>query len=257
MKVASVTSAYGQALHDQCMDCLSADGYIVHVYMDHPTGSSCWQSRFASMLPTCRSQEYLNQKRIEKSMAKTGQYNSAEQVREAADELYALELSQTQQAFDAGQKFKLAKFAAKQKQELEALLQRGARGRDEFQLRRVTETERRLYRFRNVITVSDGGGVSAAVASSILTITFQEEIMTRVLSTCPLQITQSDAGDSLHMQRVQPTSILPGVLWARRAFMTDRCFCRVVVAGMNIKVRYSAVTVQECVLPNSMRFAGA
>lgn len=100
-----------------------------------------------------RAQEYLNQKKIEGSLARTQQYLQAVKVKEAADELYAAEVVQTQQQYEAEQKLRIAKFNTKQKQEFEALLQRGARGRDELELRRIAETERRMFRFRNVIAV--------------------------------------------------------------------------------------------------------
>lgn len=62
----------------------------------------------------------------------------------------------THASFEAEQRLRLAKFTARQQQEFEALLQRGARGRDELELRRVSEMERRTLRFRNIVSV---GGV--------------------------------------------------------------------------------------------------
>jgi len=97
------------------------------------------------------SREYLNHKRIENSLAKTKQYARATKVKEVAEEMYQAELEQNQQAYEAEQRLKVAKYTAKQQQEMEALLQRGARGRDELELRRVSETERRTYRFRNIV----------------------------------------------------------------------------------------------------------
>ncbi|KAL6752487.1 hypothetical protein V8C86DRAFT_586311 [Haematococcus lacustris] len=97
------------------------------------------------------SREYLNQKKIEESLAKNRQYVRAIQVKEAADELFAAEMEQTQAAYEAEQRLRMAKFVSKQQAEFEALLQRGARGRDELELRRCAEVERRSYRFRNVV----------------------------------------------------------------------------------------------------------
>lgn len=42
----------------------------------------------------------------------------------------------------------------KQQQEFEALLQRGARGRDELERKRVTDTSRRSMRLSNIVAVS-------------------------------------------------------------------------------------------------------
>jgi len=97
------------------------------------------------------SRDYLNQKRIEESLAKNRQYQRASEVRAAADELLAAEIEAAQAAYEAEQRLRVTKFSAKQQQEFEALLQRGARGRDELELRRVAETERRTYRFRNIV----------------------------------------------------------------------------------------------------------
>lgn len=47
----------------------------------------------------------------------------------------------------------MAKLVAKQKVEMEALAQRGVRGKSELELRRATETERRMFRFRNIVMV--------------------------------------------------------------------------------------------------------
>ena len=80
-------------------------------------------------------------------------YTKATQVQNASEELYQAELEQMHQAYEAEQRLKMVKSQAKQQQEAEALLQRGARGRDELELRRVNETERRSYRFRNIVAV--------------------------------------------------------------------------------------------------------
>lgn len=105
-------------------------------------------------------QEYLNQKRIEESLAKNRQYQRAVEVRSAAEDLFNTEMEAAQAAYEAEQRLRVAKFTAKQQQEFEALLQRGARGRDELELKRAAETERRNYRFRNIVMVGGGDGGS-------------------------------------------------------------------------------------------------
>ena len=54
-------------------------------------------------------------------------------------------------AHEAEKQIKLSKLVAKQRLEMEALSARGVRGRDELELRQATETERRTFRFRNVV----------------------------------------------------------------------------------------------------------
>lgn len=90
----------------------------------------------------------------EQNLAKRQEYMRAVEVAAAAEQLYAADFLAAQQAFDAEQRLKVTKFHAKQKQELEALLQRGSRGRDELELKRAAEVERRLYRYRNTLAVS-------------------------------------------------------------------------------------------------------
>ena len=57
-------------------------------------------------------------------------------------------------AHEAEHRLKAAKVLSRQQQEQQALLQRGARGRDELELRRCSEAERRSMRFRNIVAVS-------------------------------------------------------------------------------------------------------
>lgn len=52
---------------------------------------------------------------------------------------------------------KVAKLTAKQQLEIEALSTRGLRGRDELELRRASDAEKRTFRFRNVVTVREQG----------------------------------------------------------------------------------------------------
>mmetsp|Transcript_11125 Transcript_11125/g.19420 ORF Transcript_11125/g.19420 Transcript_11125/m.19420 type:complete len:389 (-) Transcript_11125:875-2041(-) len=97
------------------------------------------------------SREYLQQRNMEVNLAKNKQYLQAVKVKEAADELYLAELEQTQATFETEQKLKVSKFTSKQQQEFGSLLQRAARGRDELELRRISESERRMFRYRNVV----------------------------------------------------------------------------------------------------------
>lgn len=62
-------------------------------------------------------------------------------------------------ALEAENRMKIAKLMAKQQLEIEALSIRGVRGRDELELRRASDTEKRTFRFRNVVTVRVTGHV--------------------------------------------------------------------------------------------------
>lgn len=104
-------------------------------------------------------QDYLAQRDVQDKLAKAQLYMRASKVKEMADELYHAELEATLAAWEAESKLKIAKFQTKQQLEFEALLQRGAKGRDELELKRVGETERRTLRFRNIVAVSSAAPV--------------------------------------------------------------------------------------------------
>ena len=69
----------------------------------------------------------------------------------------AVQVEQAQMAQEAENQMKVAKVMARQRLEADALTSRGVRGRDELELRRATETEKRTYRFRNVVMVRRAG----------------------------------------------------------------------------------------------------
>eukprot|EP00198_Chlamydomonas_reinhardtii_P007796 XP_001697133.1 predicted protein [Chlamydomonas reinhardtii] len=98
------------------------------------------------------SRDYLLQREMQDKLAKSQQYSRATKVKTMADELYQAELETTVAAWEAESKLKIAKLQAKQQTEFEALLQRGTKGRDELELKRVAETERRTLRFRNIVS---------------------------------------------------------------------------------------------------------
>ncbi|KAG2437819.1 hypothetical protein HXX76_005439 [Chlamydomonas incerta] len=98
------------------------------------------------------SRDYLLQREMQDKLAKSQQYSRATKVKSMADELYQAELETTVAAWEAESKLKIAKLQAKQQTEFEALLQRGTKGRDELELKRVAETERRTLRFRNIVS---------------------------------------------------------------------------------------------------------
>eukprot|EP00878_Enallax_costatus_P035237 GHUV01039250.1.p1 GENE.GHUV01039250.1~~GHUV01039250.1.p1 ORF type:complete len:271 (+),score=92.67 GHUV01039250.1:617-1429(+) len=97
------------------------------------------------------SAEYLNNRKIEERLVKQGQYRKAHELKVAADAMYHTELASTHASWDSEVEIKKTKLATKQQSELEALLQRAARGRDELELRRLDEAEKRGNRFRCVV----------------------------------------------------------------------------------------------------------
>ncbi|GFR42594.1 hypothetical protein Agub_g3524 [Astrephomene gubernaculifera] len=98
------------------------------------------------------SREYLAQREVQDKLAKAQLYGRATKVKNMADELYQAEMETTLAAWEAESKLKIAKLQAKQQTEYEVLQQRGAKGRDELELKRVAETERRTLRFRNIVS---------------------------------------------------------------------------------------------------------
>eukprot|EP00879_Flechtneria_rotunda_P018572 GHRR01019488.1.p1 GENE.GHRR01019488.1~~GHRR01019488.1.p1 ORF type:complete len:319 (+),score=95.94 GHRR01019488.1:970-1926(+) len=94
------------------------------------------------------SAEYLDNRKTEEQLVKQGQYQRAHQLKVAADALYLSELAATQAAWDAEAELRRRKLIAKQQGEVEVLLQRAGRGRNELELRRLNEAEKRHNRFR-------------------------------------------------------------------------------------------------------------
>ncbi|EFJ52709.1 hypothetical protein VOLCADRAFT_115660 [Volvox carteri f. nagariensis] len=98
------------------------------------------------------SRDYLVQREMQDKLVKAKLYGRATKVKSMADELYQAELETTVAAWEAESKLKIAKLQSKQQNEYEVLLQRGAKGRDELELKRLAETERRTLRFRNIVS---------------------------------------------------------------------------------------------------------
>ncbi|KXZ51942.1 hypothetical protein GPECTOR_11g67 [Gonium pectorale] len=97
------------------------------------------------------SRDYLTQREVQDKLAKAQLYGRATQVKTMADELYQADLESTIAAWEAESKLKIAKLQARQQTEYEALQQRGSKGRDELELKRLAEKERRTLRYRNII----------------------------------------------------------------------------------------------------------
>lgn len=80
-----------------------------------------------------------------------GKYEEAEAVKKMADKMENAEMEATQGTYEAEVMLKEQQVRAKQQQEMEALLHRAARGRDELRQTRTLDLERRQQRFKNVM----------------------------------------------------------------------------------------------------------
>lgn len=78
------------------------------------------------------SKQLLQQREIEKRLAKSGEYDKAIRAKRVADEMEKREMEATMEAFEQELAMKEAKVVQRQKQELEALEQRGKRGKQEL-----------------------------------------------------------------------------------------------------------------------------
>lgn len=102
------------------------------------------------------SADYLNSRKVEEVLVKQGQYRKAHELKVAADAMYHEELASTQAAWDSEVALRKTRLQAKQQGELDVLLQRAARGRDELELRRRDEAGKRGNRFRCMVQELDG-----------------------------------------------------------------------------------------------------
>ncbi|KAK9811262.1 hypothetical protein WJX72_000776 [[Myrmecia] bisecta] len=96
------------------------------------------------------SKELLAQRRVTGLLAKQGMYNQAAKVKKASDRLEAAEMKSTLASFEAELKTKQAKLHMKQRQEMQVLADKGARGREEMQRLHKEELQRRRQRLRNL-----------------------------------------------------------------------------------------------------------
>ena len=98
------------------------------------------------------SKSLLEQRSRQAALAKLGQYEDAEAVQRLADRLEAAETAAARDTYEAEMAFKEQQLRAKQQAELEGLLERAARGREQLRAARLADQERRQRRFRNVLS---------------------------------------------------------------------------------------------------------
>jgi len=96
------------------------------------------------------SKELLNHRKIQVCLAKQGEYTRAQKIKNVADKMEQVEMTETCATFDSEVISKKNQLRAKQTQEMDALLQRGARGRDQLDMSRAQDITRRQQRFKNI-----------------------------------------------------------------------------------------------------------
>mmetsp|Transcript_22486 Transcript_22486/g.31277 ORF Transcript_22486/g.31277 Transcript_22486/m.31277 type:complete len:407 (-) Transcript_22486:103-1323(-) len=97
------------------------------------------------------SKQLLNQRKIQEHLAKQGKYEEAEAVKKMADKMEGAEMSATSGTYEAEVALREQQLRGRQQQEMEALLHRAARGRDELTATRTLDLQRRHQRFKNVM----------------------------------------------------------------------------------------------------------
>lgn len=102
------------------------------------------------------SKALLAQRARQAALAKLGQYEEAEAVQRLTDRLEAAETAAARETYEAETAFKEQQLRAKQQMELEGLLERAARGREQLRAARLADQERRQRRFRNVLSELEG-----------------------------------------------------------------------------------------------------
>ncbi|GAX85315.1 hypothetical protein CEUSTIGMA_g12732.t1 [Chlamydomonas eustigma] len=98
------------------------------------------------------TREFLEGKKIEESLVKTKEYARAAKMQQVTDQMFLAQLEQATMAAEVEQRLKMSKLVSKQGLEMEAQLCRGVRGRHEMELKRMTETDRRTQRYKNVVS---------------------------------------------------------------------------------------------------------
>lgn len=96
------------------------------------------------------SKGLLHHRHVEQTLLRFGDYDGAIAVREVADQLEAVELEATREAFEADTALKAQNLRQRQQTELEALKLRITRGRDELLLAQRTDVDRLGQRFKNL-----------------------------------------------------------------------------------------------------------
>ena len=97
------------------------------------------------------SKDLLEQRNKQAKLAKQGLYTEANKFKRSANKMEEAQLQGTLAEFDAQVSLKEQQMLLKQKREIEALMQRAQRGRDELTLTRRQDVERRAQRFKNVM----------------------------------------------------------------------------------------------------------
>ena len=97
------------------------------------------------------SKELLNQRKIQKHLAKQGHYMKAMKLKQVSDKMEEAEMQATQATFEAEISLREQQLKVQQRKEKDALYQRAARGRGELQLTCNQDLQKREQRFKNVL----------------------------------------------------------------------------------------------------------
>ncbi|GAQ82331.1 hypothetical protein KFL_001080070 [Klebsormidium nitens] len=120
----------------------------------HADATRLLRANFETRRPTKPqpSVKLLDQRKIQHTLGKQGKYDEAEQVKSLADKLERQELQAAEAAWQSELGMREQTLSAHQQVEMEALMQRATRGRDELRKARTIDLERREQRYRNVRT---------------------------------------------------------------------------------------------------------
>lgn len=119
----------------------------------HMTAVQHYKEKMASKAPNKAqwSRELLKQRRIQVYLGKQGKYLEAQEVKQSADRMEQAELQQAMEAFQAEIIAKEQSLRLKQQTEMNILLQRASRTRDEVRKSSTFDLERCHQRHKNVM----------------------------------------------------------------------------------------------------------
>ena len=96
------------------------------------------------------SKQLLNQRKVQDYLGRQAKHLEAEHVKRMTDKMENAEMCATLASYDAEVNLKEQQLRVKLQQEVDASMQRAARGRDEMARAREQDLERRTQRFKNM-----------------------------------------------------------------------------------------------------------
>ncbi|EFJ25077.1 hypothetical protein SELMODRAFT_414374 [Selaginella moellendorffii] len=119
----------------------------------HTTILDTFRTKMASKKP-CKPQwsaELLNQRKVQEYLGKQGKYSEALRVKKTADRLEHEELEATIESYQAEVGLKEQALRTKQHSEMEVLLQKATKGRDQLREGRAKDLQRIHQRHKNIV----------------------------------------------------------------------------------------------------------